>query len=103
MFPVPPGKTKDKGAMSEQDAAGSCYLARHGFDFDIFFSYAHGDVRRTGDAQLKRWSKQLHQALAETLDSLNLKPPPRIFFDESDALDDGLNKAAHLLPSLPRR
>ena len=39
--------------MSEKDAAGSCYLARHGFDFDMFFSYAHGDVRRTGDAQLK--------------------------------------------------
>lgn len=89
--------------MSERSAAESCYLAKHGFEFDMFFSYAHGDVRRTGDAQLKRWSKQLYQALGETLDSLNLKPPPRIFFDESGELDDGLNKTAHLVPELAQK
>ena len=100
MFSLPPGKTKDKEAMSERGAAESCYLARHGFEFDLFFSYAHGDVRGKGDAQLKRWSKQLYQALGDTLDSLNLKPPPRIFFDESDEPADGLDRAAHLAPEL---
>lgn len=91
---------KNRGAMSERSAAEPCYLAKHGFDFDMFFSYAHGDVRGKGDAQLKRWSKQLYEALSETLDSLNLKPPPRIFFDESRDSGDGLDKAAHLLPEL---
>ena len=89
--------------MSVKDAAEPCYLAGHGYEFDMFFSYAHGDVRRTGDAQLKRWSKQLYQALSDTLDSLNLKPPPRIFFDESDAPGDGLNKTAHLAPELAEK
>lgn len=89
--------------MSAPADAETCYLARHGFEFDMFFSYAHGDVRRKGDAQLKRWSKQFYEALAETLDSMNLKPLPRIFFDESDEPADGLDRAARLAPELAEK
>jgi hypothetical protein len=76
------------------------FLGRHGYAFDIFFSYAHGDVRGKGDAQLKRWSRQLYEALGDTLDSLSFKPPPRIFFDDSDRAEDGLDRTAHVRPEL---
>jgi hypothetical protein len=85
--------------MSEPHGAEPCYLQKHGFEYDMFFSYSHGDPRGKGDSPLKRWSKQLNEALSETLDAL-LSPPPRIFFDESS---DGLNKTAHLGPEIEQK
>ena len=88
--------------MDERSAEpeSQAFLGRHGYAFDIFFSYAHGDIRGRGDAQLKRWSRQLFEALRDTLDSLNFKPPPRIFFDDSDRLEDGLDRTAHVRSAL---
>lgn len=79
-----------------------CFLGKHGFDFDMFFSYSHGDPRGEGDVPLKRWSKQLYLALSQTLDVL-VSPPPRIFFDESVRPDDGLDKTAHLAPEIEEK
>jgi hypothetical protein len=80
-----------------EDLASKCFLGKHGFDFDIFFSYSHGDVRGEGSAELKRWSGELYNALRETLDSYGFRPPLRIFFDESRRPDDSLSKTG-LIP-----
>jgi hypothetical protein len=37
------------------------------FEYDVFVSYAHGDVRKMGNAALKRWSYALVDALEEEL------------------------------------
>lgn len=76
------------------------FLGRHGYAYDVFMSYAHGDARNAGTSQLKRWSHQFRDLLCETLDSYGLKPPVRIFLDESDNPDDALDRAAELGPEL---
>jgi len=85
--------------MSQPNAAKPCYLSKHGFEYDMFFSYSHGDMLDEGNAPLKLWSVQLYRALNQTL-ALLLKPAPRIFLDESTQPDDGLDNSAHLLPEL---
>jgi hypothetical protein len=80
-----------------------CFLGKHGFDFDMFFSYSHGDPRGEGKAPLKRWSKELYIALSQTLDVLVPEQPPRIFFDESVRPGDGLDKTAHLAPEVEEK
>ena len=82
--------------MSQPQGARPCYLSKHGFEYDMFFSYSHGDVLGESDAPLKLWSMQLHRALTQTL-ALLLKPAPRIFLDESA---DGVDKTARLGPEL---
>jgi hypothetical protein len=82
--------------MSQPQGTKPDLHAKHGFEYDMFFSYSHGDVLGQADAPLKLWSKQLHAALNQIL-ALLLKRPPRIFLDESA---DGVDKAAHLAPEL---
>jgi hypothetical protein len=83
-------------STSPPKAARPSYLSKHGFEYDMFFSYSHGDMLGEGDAPLKLWSMQFHRALTQTL-ALLLKPAPRIFLDESA---DGVDKTARLGPEL---
>lgn len=87
---------EDLNAMNQPQGSKRDSLAKHGFEYDMFFSYSHGDVLGQSDAPLKLWSKQLHWGLTQTL-ALLLKRPPRIFLDESA---DGVDKAARLAPEL---
>lgn len=87
---------EDLNAMNQPQGSKPCFLAEHGFEYDMFFSYSHGDVLGQADAPLKLWSMQLHRALTQTL-ALLLKQPPRIFLDESA---DGVDKTARLGPEL---
>lgn len=77
-----------------------CYLARHGYAFDMFISYAHADVEGTGDSPLKIWTQQFYRRLLSTLQSFELDPLPRIFFDEAPRRENGLSRAGHIAPEL---
>jgi hypothetical protein len=73
---------------------------KHGYEFDLFLSYAHADVDGTGESPLKTWSQQFYRSLLATLRSFQLEPLPRIFLDEAPRQENALNRAAHLGPEL---
>lgn len=85
--------------MGDARDVGPGFLGKHGFEYDIFFSYSHGDPNGSGDSALKRWSKQFNEALVQLLVA-HLQAWPRIFLDESN---DGVSKTARLHDDISRK
>jgi hypothetical protein len=66
------------------------------FSTDVFISYSHGDVKKTGDAPLKRWSTAFYNRLSEELSTIPEWANTALFFDDG-SLDkaDPLRKQLH--------
>ena len=70
------------GGMEGEDYEKRSYLHKHGFKYDIFFSYAHGDVGGPAEAPLRQWSRQFKETLERYVNSV-LRHRTRVFSIEA--------------------
>jgi hypothetical protein len=73
---------------------GEPYLA------DIFISYSHGDVRGTGDANFRQWSRCFWRELQREFEAHDDLAGLSIFFDSSDRPSEGVDPFVALDPRL---
>jgi hypothetical protein len=72
------------------------------FEHDVFFSYAHADVDRVGDAEIKAWSQKFASDLRQALRRFPEFAPLSLYLDESPREGERLDETAELTPSLKK-
>jgi hypothetical protein len=72
------------------------------FEHDVFFSYAHADVDRVGDAEIKAWSQKFASDLRQALRRFPEFAPISLYLDESPRTAERLDEPAELTPSLKK-
>ena len=72
------------------------------FEHDVFFSYAHADVDRVGDAEIKAWCQQFANDLRQALRRFPEFAMLSLYLDESPRQGERLDETAELTPSLKR-
>ena len=69
------------------------------FEHDIFFSYAHADVDRVGDAEIKAWCQKFASDLRQALRRFPEFAALSLYLDESPRTGERLDETAELTPS----
>jgi hypothetical protein len=72
------------------------------FEHDVFFSYAHADVDRVGDAEIKAWCQKFASDLRQALRRFPEFAPLSLYLDESPRTGERLDETAELTPSLKK-
>jgi hypothetical protein len=70
------------------------------FEHDVFFSYAHADVDRVGDAEIKAWCQRFANDLRQALRRFPEFAPLSLYLDESPREAERLDETAELTPAL---